>query len=609
MTITCETVQASISCYFDVFHKLCIPLTQTICHDMCDTCYMTEVNWEIYPGETIQKVVAALILLEHPNGNFITPSRGDRGVDIRVPAGNSFIVYQVKRYTRPLSSREWSNIKNSWDVFAEKTIPYLPVSDWKLVMPWDPTNEAFDKLQTITGNTKINVSWIGRTQLNNLAANNPKVIEYYLGNGANRITDLMNKVFLAGSPPENNGNLLDNIRQRAILLQDSLDEVDPFYRYEIEVRNGKVTDNPNKVTDDNRPGLVMSTMREFSKTQYLITRIFARCAESTSLRPIRFSVHLKATTEREKAALSDFVNYGAPFKELPATFDNTEGPEGALGESEGQLTALVVPLQQESLPPFEIRAVEQKTRRTLHATPVKEVERTTAPDSKGAYVHFIDSSGCFDFRFKLLVNNKKTRMDFSLHNVVGKDPDKLIRTLTVFSSLSQGTKFEFGIQDGITLFTLESAELAELATHSALILPFFEALKTVQGHTLTRISVPDPKQLKPGQQSAIMTAAKLLHGERINTTWTHLDFTVSDFKSLSDSSQEEFAVCTEFPLTVSLGNIVIQTNCNRRIFYKAAKFEQPIKPHSLKQSNRVRLIPGSTAEAVIQAVPLNQTQA
>ena len=55
--------------------------------------------------------------------------------------------------------------------------------------------------------------------------------------------------------------------------------------------------------------------------------------------------------------------------------------------------------------------------------------------------------------------------------------------------------------------------------------------------------------------------------------------------------------------------MVIQTNCNRRIFYKATKFEQPIKPHLLKQGNRVRLIPGSTAEAVIQAVQLNQTQA
>lgn len=213
---------------------------------MCDTCYMTEVNWETYPGETIQKVVAALILLEHPSGNFITPSRDDRGVDIRVPAGDSFIVYQVKRYTRPLSSREWSNIKNSWDVFIEKTITYLPVSGWKLVMPWDPTNEALDKLQTITGNTKISVSWIGRTQLNNLAANNPKVIEYYLGNGANRITDLMNKAILAGSPPENNGNLLDSIQQRAILLQNSLDKVDSFYRYEIEVRNGKVAADPKK---------------------------------------------------------------------------------------------------------------------------------------------------------------------------------------------------------------------------------------------------------------------------------------------------------------------------------------------------------------------------
>ncbi|MEV4155558.1 hypothetical protein AB0J48_21270 [Nocardia salmonicida] len=89
---------------------------------------MARVNWELMPGETVEEFAAALLLLEHPRGNVITPSRGDRGIDIRIPAdGNRFDIYQVKRFTRPLSAKQATNIENSWAEFVEKTLPRLEV--------------------------------------------------------------------------------------------------------------------------------------------------------------------------------------------------------------------------------------------------------------------------------------------------------------------------------------------------------------------------------------------------------------------------------------------------------------------------------------------------
>jgi hypothetical protein len=70
-------------------------------------CMMARVNWELMPGETVEEFVAALLLLEHPRGNIITPSRGDRGIDIRIPTDdNRFDIYRVKRFTRPLTSKQ-----------------------------------------------------------------------------------------------------------------------------------------------------------------------------------------------------------------------------------------------------------------------------------------------------------------------------------------------------------------------------------------------------------------------------------------------------------------------------------------------------------------------
>jgi hypothetical protein len=81
---------------------------------------VSAVNWEREPGEKVEEFVAALLLLEHPAGNLITPSRGDRGVDIRVPNPDGFDIYQVKRYTRPLTSRQAKEIETSWARFVRE---------------------------------------------------------------------------------------------------------------------------------------------------------------------------------------------------------------------------------------------------------------------------------------------------------------------------------------------------------------------------------------------------------------------------------------------------------------------------------------------------------
>jgi hypothetical protein len=63
---------------------------------------MTRVNWDLLSGEQIEEFVAALLLLRHQGqGNRITPSQGDRGVDVRLSEADGFNFYQVKRYTRP----------------------------------------------------------------------------------------------------------------------------------------------------------------------------------------------------------------------------------------------------------------------------------------------------------------------------------------------------------------------------------------------------------------------------------------------------------------------------------------------------------------------------
>jgi hypothetical protein len=128
---------------------------------------MNPINWERQPGETVEEFVEALILTTaNPRAVRITPSRGDKGIDIIAPVeDNKYDVYQVKRYTRPFSksSSQEKSIVNSWKRFVKEILPNYPIRRWHLVMPWNPTSERYEWLRNVvTAGATVEVDWVGR---------------------------------------------------------------------------------------------------------------------------------------------------------------------------------------------------------------------------------------------------------------------------------------------------------------------------------------------------------------------------------------------------------------------------------------------------------------
>ncbi|MGI5292803.1 hypothetical protein ACQEVF_57160 [Nonomuraea polychroma] len=152
---------------------------------------MTTVNWEREPGEKVEEFVAALLLLKHPHGNRPTPSQGGRGVDIRVENPDGYDIYQVKRYSRALAASQANKVEASWNTFVTETLPVLPVRSWTLVTPWEPSNPRLDWLAKLTAGHGIRTHRMGGGKLDGLAADNPALVEYYFGDGGERLAWLM----------------------------------------------------------------------------------------------------------------------------------------------------------------------------------------------------------------------------------------------------------------------------------------------------------------------------------------------------------------------------------------------------------------------------------
>jgi hypothetical protein len=209
---------------------------------------MVRINWELEPGEKIEEFVAALLLLRHRGpGNRITPSRGDRGVDVRLANPDGIRFYQVKRYSRRLTSTQKAQTAKSWTTFVNETAPHAPVKSWTLVCPWDPSNEALEWLEDLTSGAGFPTDWMGRVTLDAMAAENPALVEYYFGDGGERLHRALTNAFRGGlNQPEGiaTEDLLDAITSRMIALSTALNDVDPFYRYEIDIRVGDLRDQP-----------------------------------------------------------------------------------------------------------------------------------------------------------------------------------------------------------------------------------------------------------------------------------------------------------------------------------------------------------------------------
>jgi hypothetical protein len=130
----------------------------------------------------------------------------------------------------------------------------LKVKEWRLVTPWDPTPEALSWLQTEVRRRGLDPHWDGLKALDNLAAEFPDVIDYYLHGGAGRIaqtTDVLTQLLRgqrkerlasSGTAPLLRGGIEgplipDDIVEELQALVTALD-TDPHYRYDIEVGVG-----------------------------------------------------------------------------------------------------------------------------------------------------------------------------------------------------------------------------------------------------------------------------------------------------------------------------------------------------------------------------------
>ncbi|MEQ4306160.1 hypothetical protein ABNF97_33060 [Plantactinospora sp. B6F1] len=161
-----------------------------------------------------------------------------------------------------------------------------------------------------------------------------------------------------------------------------------------------------------------------------------------------------------------------------------------------------------------------------------------------------------------------------------------------------------------------SALRANAGWHGTLL----EALTAIQRHTYQRVTIPDVQTMAADDIETILRTGRLLRGERIEAPWTEVTPTVVTPDRLP-RTDAEFSLVSDRPITVRLGarEITRRGEASRAAagrqrsgpggHYRAARVATPAEIAAVEPCATVRLLPGSTDQAVIVAVPIPQTAA
>ncbi|GAA3821156.1 hypothetical protein GCM10022226_46790 [Sphaerisporangium flaviroseum] len=552
-------------------------------------------------GDLVERFVAALLLLENPHGNRITPAGGDRGVDIQIehPDGG-FDVYQVKRYTGPLTAAQKNAVKESWEIFLAETLPVRHVRSWTLVAPLNPSNQRLDWFRELTGGQAFPTYWMGRASLDGKAGDNPRLVEYFFGNGAVRLQELMTQAMYAGSriePGLGSQGLLDGVVSRHASLAAALNDVDPFYTYRIEIRSGRLRDLPwNDADSRSCPSAALIEYKELDEDTYVVLWTIPRAGESAYLRPITTSVILKpGEGSPELQAVREFLEYGAPLRDVPATVTAIEGPPSLVRDTgDGRIHIMIPPRAAEELPDLEIRLIAPDETPLGHLD-VVDIRYAQGSAGQGRWLAARDRSGVLECEF-LMGGPGSGQLRMTMQPLTGKTPAQVLPAVRLVSAFNSGAGIMLAVREGQPFSHVWGlGEVDEATTPwGSPTVKVLEALRTVQQHTTQRVVIPahiDTEELKK-----LLLFSRLLNGEQVPMSWDRLPLPARMQEILPETDQE-MRLRAALVMSLQLGGREITLDCAMHVFYQGAILGE-------SADDTITLVPGPHGAATALIGPL-----
>jgi hypothetical protein len=530
---------------------------------------MTRVEWTRLEGNDVEAVVAMFINREHPRSTRITPSKGDGGIDILdrdVDGSGLDVVYQVKRYTGPLTTGQKNEIEGSLkrlkgpqsdkdEIKKDPRWKDLNVQEWHLVTPWDPSPEAELWLQALGQTYGVNPIWDGLVTVEQLAAKYDDVVDYYLHGGREKITEIYNQVaalFAVGQPGE--GRDVPSVSARVQKALSTLDH-DPHYRYEHRFGEGAIPPLGD------RPGLVFSWMAADEKSgRWTVVDVIARCAASPQERPITVEGHLRLEPgSAAEKAYRDFLTYGAPFTSpAGAYYGEMDAPGGLGGPLEGATMSVGSVLDIGDNPQLYLEVLDSDGK-VLGGVNLNRVDRSQG--TGGVRVVLEEEHQVFSLKDRYKIDEGTGTRTLRFGDIVGKPVTAVAKAMTFISHCHPPNTGRLSIrhtppEKGFADPNLGVLSDEEARAHVERIVKLVGMLVAFQERSSAVITVPDLDQLPAEQVRNWQFADALLRGHEAVGTYPEGNAVFAEFGP--GVEVEGGHVVTAMPFTTTVGTQTIE---------------------------------------------------
>src|ERR1035437_3178638 len=186
---------------------------------------MAQVDWANVSPETYERMVAVLLSHLNPASVRIDGSGGDGGRDVQITTDAGLQAFELKSFTGRMTSSRRQQVERSLTRAAT-----LAPKNWTQIVPIDFTVGEDEWFTKLGATVSFPIERRGLTWLDAQFAERWFIARYFLDHLSDeivRLAETLNKeraVLLGGAP--------DAIK-RAEALVGQLNEIDPYYRFEI----------------------------------------------------------------------------------------------------------------------------------------------------------------------------------------------------------------------------------------------------------------------------------------------------------------------------------------------------------------------------------------
>ena len=549
---------------------------------------MPQVEWsELVPDQT-ETLLAVLLYSEYPLATRVRPSQGDYGIDVLVPNGlapNTFDVYQIKYFHQALNASQKSQIEKSFRRLLIGLVRRdVPVADWYLVMPLDPTTDnlldwfntmpdkviaemmddaKFTQLEkkqeplTAAEKDKIDawrsapgrtIKWEGRPRCITLAAKYPYVVDYYVHGGQAHIMEAFRDLAsILKTDDSLSDSSADGHESKALVtpadLQDHLFKVqnvldtDPHFRYGISLDF-----QPPEILDEDT--LVAASQVTRPGGQTVTVRIYWRFAEAPRERPIPITVNfLTSDATFDQDAFDLWQKYGMPLIDAPAEVE-TDLP-GGLGNVSGGVTQVTTlgTVGQTYEARFRIRRPDGIAGPEL----LFSLTARTGPAGTGVWEKGTDTSGLLTFEALTDLETHQGSWGFTQDSVIGNEVVKVLPIIEFRQFLCTPNVLQVAHTYGPFADYHEIPQAFDVFPES--VMDFLRSLAIIQTATATPIQIPDLTTITPADAHAAVEAAALVSGQTVLGKWAQ--FAMAPDPSLpQDGPEENIDLANEYEVLV-----------------------------------------------------------